>query len=207
MYINKKETIIERRIEAITDFSKPIFIFERLENEGDHDLGKAIFNFALKNFEKKLLGSCIDGCRGVEVSKLHTVLKTGIDVNPPDSVIFAEGFTKAIEYGKNPSGQQVIMVFDVKKLLPTFKEVDSTIEQAQLNKLKQIYPNELISKDGKNIWLTRLPKDDRRIATSYEIEYARWIPNKQIDALKAIFVCGIDVDATKYFVLETIKNL
>ena len=207
MYINKKENIIERRIEAITDFSKPIFIFERLENEGDHDLGDAIFNFAIKNFEKKLLGSFIGGWRGVEIGKLHTVLKTGIDVNPPDSVIFIDQLTKAVEYGKNPSGQQVIMIFDVKKLLPTFKKVDSTIEQAQLNKLKQTYPNELISKDEKNIWLTRLPKDDRKIATSYEKEYARWIPNKQMDALKAIFVCGIDVDATKYFVLEAIKKL
>jgi hypothetical protein len=207
LYINKKENIIERRIEAITDFSKPIFIVQRLENEGDHDLGHAMFSFAINNLEEKLIGSCIGGCRGVEIGKLHTVLKTGIDVNPPDSVIFIDGFTKAVEYGKNPSGQQVTMIFDVKKLLPTFKEVDFTMEEAQLNKLKQTYPNELISKDEKNIWLTRLPKDDRRIATSYEREYARWIPNKQMDALKAIFVCGIDVDATKYFVLETIKDL
>jgi hypothetical protein len=96
---------------------------------------------------------------------------------------------------------------DVKKLLPSFKQVNSTIEEAQLNKLKQTYPNEFISEDGKNIWLTRLPKDDPRISTSYEKEYSRWIPNKQMDALKAIFVCGIDVDATKYFVLKTIKDL
>ena len=169
-------------------------------------MGDEIFNFANDEFPS-LDCSFLDGFRSVSIDKLHTILKTGIDVDPPDSVIWVNDASKATEYGKGYSNQQVIMMFDAIKLLPTWKEIHPTIEQNELNKLKENYPTEILLKNKNKIWLTKLPKEDRRIATPYETEYARWIPNNQMDSLIAIFVCGIDFDATKNIILETINNL
>jgi len=128
------------------------------------------------------------GCqfRGVPLSKLGTVLSTGIDVEPSDSVIFSSDIQKVSEYGEWP---KLLLALEASHLKCTFMEMDSTIADKELATLFETYPTKRTSRDGTRIWLSRMSSEDRRIAPDYEVNYAKWIPGDAINALKAALIC------------------
>lgn len=128
--------------------------------------------------------------RGTRIDRLAQVLRTGIDVEPPDSFFFvADSFNKALEYGGWP---KVILFLDPSFLQNTYCEIPSSTPAEEVERLRIQYPTILPSVDGASLWLSRLPPGDRRIATPYESDYARWIDGNQLAALKGIiiFSCG-----------------
>ena len=125
--------------------------------------------------------------RGVDVSRLPTVLRTGIDVEPSDSVIFVDGFEKAWEYGGMP---KVILALDWECLQGTWHEMPSTASAAEVNSVKALFRTQLLSDDKKRFWFSRLNQDDPRIASEYETAYARWIPGNPLEAIRAILIFG-----------------
>lgn len=127
------------------------------------------------------------GCsfRGVSHDRLDCVLRSGIDVVPPDSTIYVDDFEKAWEYGGWP---KVMLALDTERLSHTYRELRSDTPELELRALRQIYPTELKSADGEQLWLSRLSEDDPRISTEYEIAYARWIPGDPMQALRAVLI-------------------
>lgn len=138
--------------------------------------------------------------RGVRADRLGHVLRTGIDVSPTDSPIFAEiGLDKALEYGCD--GDQLILLLDVRKLRRTFREVPADSDASLLAELRQSFQTELRSKDGKSIWFSRLGKDGGGAGTSYEADYAWWIPGDPWEALRGLIVLSEQaLDSTEAFV-------
>ncbi|MFW6002714.1 MAG: hypothetical protein ACOCQD_05175, partial [archaeon] len=110
-------------------------------------------------------------------------------VLPTDSVIYCELFEKAMEYGEWP---KIMMGLDPSGLDRTFREVDANIDQKEINKLLKTYPVQQKSNDGSKIWLSRLSESDPRRATSYEVNYAKWIPGDPWKVLKIIILVDID---------------
>lgn len=144
--------------------------------------------------------------RGVGAERLGVILRTGIDVEPTDHPIFTEiGLDKALEYGCD--GDQVIMLLDPRKLSSTWEEVPANSDESVLNELRSRFPTELRSDDGTRIWFSRLPKDDRRVASPYEARFARWIPGDPKEALLGLIVLSEkDLDATERFVRQQIEG-
>lgn len=130
--------------------------------------------------------------RAVNFSRLSTVLKSGIDVEPTDSVIYADEFEKAWEYGAWP---KVVLAFDCGRLQRTFREVPSDTSPDELAVLSRTFPTKLRSKNGTKLWLSRLSEDDPKLASGYEIAYAWWTDEDPFDALKGIFVFWRPKDA------------
>lgn len=123
--------------------------------------------------------------RGLAAERLPSVLRNGVDVEPTDSVIYVEDFTKAWEYGGWP---KLILAFHPGHLMPTHREVRVDTPEAELRKLRRIYPTVLKSKDGTRLWFSRMKKDDPRLASQYEVAYARCIPKDPFDALRAVLL-------------------
>jgi hypothetical protein len=132
----------------------------------------------------KVLKGCTD-FRGVSYDRLSTILGTGIDVEPTNAPIFVSDFDKAWEYGDWP---KVIMVFDGRHLAYTYREITSDTPAEETARLMLEYPTRIPDHSGERTWLTRLPETDPRAASSYEVEFGRWIPGDPFDALRAIFV-------------------
>ncbi len=127
--------------------------------------------------------------RGAAISRLDTVLKTGVDIDRPDGVLYVSEFSKAWEYGESP---KMMLAFDRRKLDSTYREVDSNLSQSELAALRSTFPTEVARTDGTKLWLSRLSSDDPRVTTLYEIEYARWIPGNPFEALLAILIFHAD---------------
>lgn len=122
------------------------------------------------------------GFRGVPLASLPAVLQNGVDVYPTTSVIFVAELDKALEYGN------VILALRWDSLRPTFKHI--TVENPQeVETARAGFPT-VIELDDHSLWCTRLEQNDPRIATDYEIAYARWIPGNAWDALKAVVLVG-----------------
>lgn len=140
--------------------------------------------------------------RGVRADRIGQVLRTGIDVSPSDSPIFAEqAFDKALEYGCN--GDQLLLLLDVRRLKRTFREVPADSDPSLLTELRQSFQTELKSMDGMNIWFSQLGKDDGRVATPYEVSFAWWIPGDPWEALLGLIVLSENaLDATEALVLS-----
>jgi hypothetical protein len=138
--------------------------------------------------------------RGVTANRIGQVLRTGIDVSPPDSPIYAEqGLDKALEYGQN--GDQLLLLLDVRELRRTIREVPADSDPSLLTELRQTFQTELTSKDGKKIWFSRLGRDGKGAGSSYERDYAWWIPGDPWEALLGLIVLSEGaLDATEAFV-------
>lgn len=139
--------------------------------------------------------------RGVNIDRLPTVLAQGIDVTPTDAVIYAAEFDKAWEYADFP---KVILALDPLKLDRSFREVPSTCKDDSLSRLQKIFPTELVSTDGKSLWLSKLSRDDPRVGTNYEMAYAYWIPGNPFEALRAVLIFA---DSVESFAIEFDKHL
>jgi len=78
----------------------------------------------------------------------------------------------------------------------------SDTEPATIDELKKTFPTVIRSECGSMIWLTRLSSEDRRAATAYESDYARWIPEKAVEALRAILTFTDSMSA----VIDALSN-
>lgn len=133
------------------------------------------------------------GFRGVDFDKLPTVLTQGIDVSPPDSVIYVGEFDKAWEY--SPGWPKLVMALDRSKLDLTYREVPASTPQHELDELKRTFSTIVTSQCGTKHWLSRLNPESPQLGTSYEWDYARWIPGNAVDALKAVLIFCTDIES------------
>jgi hypothetical protein len=123
--------------------------------------------------------------RAVAIDRLGAVLQDGIDVYPTTNVIYAEFSSKALEYGGWP---KVLLALRRDSLHRTFREVPADISEEDLEEVRREFPTIIKSVDGSKLWCTRLSEDDPRIASSYEVAYAWWIPGDAWSALKSVFI-------------------
>ena len=123
--------------------------------------------------------------RGVSIDRLQNVLDNGIDVLPTDSVIYADSYSKAWEYGGMP---KVVLALKWAGLDRTWRELPAATPEAEIAALRLQFGTEVRSDDGSRIWLSRLPDSDRRVGTDYETSYARWIPGNPFDCLRAVLI-------------------
>lgn len=136
------------------------------------------------------LSSCY--YRAVSADRLPAVLENGIDVEPTDSVIYADkAFGKAWEYGGFP---KMVLALNPDELEPTYREVPTDTPADEIAEIRKDYPTVLTSSDGEWLWCSRLDEDDGGTAKSYERLYARWIPGNPFDALRSVFVFGNEED-------------
>jgi len=140
-------------------------------------------------FAKVTGGIC--WCRCASLDRLPLILETGCDVQPADSVFWAEMDTqKAIEYGGD---EKVMMCFDRKALDSSWREVPADTDPAELERLAAKFPTKRVSEDSSSLWFSRLPASDPRVASPYEVAYGYWIPGDPFQALKVLIVIGSDV--------------
>lgn len=127
------------------------------------------------------------------LDRLDTILKNGVDVEPPDSVIWVDqSISKPLEYGGD---EKVMMMFDPGKLEQTWCEVPCDAPETQLNTLRATYPTMFPSQGGTHLWFSRLPENDRRVMSGYEAEHGKWIPGDPWEALLGLIPIGPDHDA------------
>jgi hypothetical protein len=142
--------------------------------------------------------------RCVGLDRLPVLLRSGSDVEPSNSVIFVDrSASKALEYGGN---DKLLLLYDPEQLRSSHCEVAADIDPAELAELSKNHPTQLTSKDGTHLWLSRLPEGDRRINSSYEIEYARWIPGDPWQALVGVVALGTDHAALVGLLNREISN-
>lgn len=124
--------------------------------------------------------------RGVNAESLNNILCHGVDVYPTNSPLYADvSLDKALEYGSG--GDQVIMMLDRAGLDPTWREIQAVETDAACIFAKE-FPTRLESADGKNIWFSKLPLGNTRLATDYERAYSFVIPGDPWEALICLIV-------------------
>ena len=129
--------------------------------------------------------------RCVTLDRLPIVLASGVDVEPPDSPIYATPHVdKAFEYGGaikwGAQEPTVLLGYDHQALDRTFRKVPSDIAPAELDKLKTTFPNVSPSTDGEMLLLSRIASGP----PAYEFNYGYWIPGEPFDALRTVVVLG-----------------
>jgi hypothetical protein len=174
----------------IADHPRPL-VLVRLRN-GDSPRAKEDYLRAIA----KHLGYCtFPAVRCISQDRLPHVLQHGCDVWPTDAVMWiANGYGKALEYGsESRSAAKIMLLFNPTRLRSTFRQVFPEESKVDRDALKREYPTVLdLGEDG--TWFSRLPPEDRRIATPYESAYAKWIPGDPWEALSAIFVLGENLE-------------
>jgi hypothetical protein len=138
--------------------------------------------------------------RGVALERFQTVRRTGIDVEPTDSVIYVDCFEKAWEYGEWP---KMVLALNPSKMKRTFVEVSADVDEDKLALLRRTFPTVCRSTDGTKLWLSRLPEHDPRVASEYERAYAWWIDGDARDALEAVFICVRPQDGGAFKAIES----
>jgi hypothetical protein len=103
---------------------------------------------------------------------------------------------KALEYGGWP---KVVLALDRRKLLPTWRKVPYETPSEEQAIIQAEYPTRLVSEDGRSIWFSRLAESDLRVASGYEVAYARFCPASKGSPLLALFVMSDDADAQTAF--------
>jgi hypothetical protein len=84
--------------------------------------------------------------RVVDSQRLTTIMATGVDVEPPDSPLFASmHIEKALEFGGNP---KVVQAFHAARLQQTFVDVPPGVSKRELNKLKKRFPHKASGRQG-----------------------------------------------------------
>jgi len=126
-----------------------------------------------------------ESCRGVAIDCLDAVLEGGIDVRPTTAPIWVSSMDKAMEYGGFP---KLLLLLDNGCLQQTFRELSDDSPTEHQEELRRTYQTETRSPDGEKKWFSRLPESDRRLATGYEVAYARWIPGDAKRALQGLII-------------------
>jgi hypothetical protein len=171
---------------TVATIPKPVLVIESSANGRKRELDMALAVIA---------HSLVDGpCfRCVAPDRLPLILRTGCDAEPSDSVLWIDtGITpdKALEYGGET---KVLLILDIRKTERSCREVSADLAISELDSLRAQYPTVLKSVDGTMLWLSRLPANDRRVNSAYEIEHGRWIPGDPFEALIGVVVLGPDL--------------
>lgn len=148
------------------------------------------FLYLMELYPEKLVGVQF---RGLSLDRLDCILETGIDVVPSDAVIYTSTAEKALEYGGD--GPRCLVVLRNDRIRPTHKIITADAPAEEIERLRARYPTEVPMPDKGKIYFSRLSRDDRRLGTGYEHEYASWIPGDAKDALVAVVLVGPDTDA------------
>ena len=125
--------------------------------------------------------------RGVEISRLPTVLKNGIDTEPPDAVFFADDFERAWKYGGWP---KVLMALAPERMTRSWRTIAKDVARAEFEEFKLTYPTVFDDDEPSRLWLSRLPESDIRAGSGYEKAFGYWVPSGQLEALSALFVAA-----------------
>lgn len=143
----------------------------------------------LDTFELELaLGTYGFAYRGISTDRLAVVMRTGVDVEPPDAPLYvSHDLDKALEYGGLP---KVVLVLRPDHLDRTYREVPAATPDPELSILRNTFPTVEVSTDGSMLWMSRLGSDDPRRGPAYEGEYGRWIPGPALDAIHAVLIFG-----------------
>lgn len=136
-----------------------------------------------RQMDRRLL-TCV--FRAVAIERLPVVLKTGVDVEPPDAVLFADFFDKAWEYGGWP---KLILAFDPKRILKSCRVVPNDLPPEEMAALCGQFPTVIRDDEASTLWLSRLRPDDPRAGSAYEAAYAYWIPGDPMEALRCVLIC------------------
>lgn len=134
--------------------------------------------------------------RGVALDKLEYVLRNHIDVEPTDAVIFANGLSKALEYGEWP---KLVLVLRQSAMHRSFKILEATASAAEIEVAQREYPTVRPMRDG-SLWCSRLKEGDT--SPSYEIPHGWYVPGDPKEALAALILLSRDEDleaVRKYF--------
>lgn len=136
--------------------------------------------------------------RAVEIERINTILKYGIDVFPTDIGIFADFLDKSSEYGGD---YKIIQILNPQKMRRSFRQVsiDQSNEET-LSELRKEFRTELPSQDKKSIWFSQLDCNDNRLASSYEMAYGWYIPGDPFDVLLGLLIVGPDIKELKAFI-------
>lgn len=137
----------------------------------------------------------------VRFSQLGNVLRTGLAV-PEAPYLWVADFSKAWEYG-GPL-PKLLLAYDTSALDSTHREVPADTPAEDIDLLRRAFPTLLESVDRSQFWLSRFEPDAPYLASSYEINYARWIPGDPFDALSATVVCS---DGNDYAVRAAVNEL
>ena len=119
--------------------------------------------------------------RGVDGSKLKSVLANGIDVNPTSAPIYAENILKAEEYGD--SSNQLILLYKKEKLSPTWVQVSVNSSESELAEIQKNYPTKILLEGSDKYWFSRRKANEPQVASGYEELYSYWCPGNPWDAL------------------------
>jgi hypothetical protein len=121
-------------------------------------------------------------CRGVPLSALQRVLDTGIDVQPTNSVIWADFLEKALEYGGE---EKIVLILNPKAMRRCSWLVgageDASQAEAIIGGPATLLPN------GQRLY-SRLPLADPRRGSLAEAEYGWFIPGDPFSALAGVLV-------------------
>jgi hypothetical protein len=137
-------------------------------------------------------GMC--GFRSVSIDRLDAILANGIDVDPPEGVIYVAEPDKALEYGEWP---KVVLALKWKHLDRPFRQIPRSSSKEEVELLQQKFPTMLTTEDGLMLHFSRLPREDRRVM-GYEGDYGYWIPGNPWEALTAVFLLFRPEDETVF---------
>lgn len=168
------------RTEKVADEPVPVWLIHL--NDAEADWKPNVRHADLRNLDHDLLRCEF---RGVTFQRLDTVLSTGIDVDPPNSPIYTSSIEKACEYGGYP---KLILALALDSLERTFREIPTSAPAEEVEALRNQFPTVLTSQDGEWLWMSRLSENDRRISSSYEVNYARWIPGDAVKCLRGLLI-------------------
>jgi hypothetical protein len=137
----------------------------------------------MKEIERKYC-QCL--FRGVAIDRYEAIVRNYIDVEPVDSVIFADCLEKALEYGDWP---KLVLILRPEFMSRSFRNVCATTSPNDRKTIQRQYPTLRDLEDG-SLWFSRLPEDDNRFASHYESAYGWYISGVPREALAALVICA-----------------
>lgn len=145
-----------------------------------------------------------NGCRSVALGAdvLVRVLLTGIDV-PRNNCFYSSDIVKAAEYGGFP---KLVLLLDMKKFDRTFRRLPKTASDEEVAAVRQVFPYERDTGDKR--YFSRLEDESHRFS-SYEVNYARWIPGDPREALKGLLIIdnGFPADSTHDNLIKRLSEI
>lgn len=139
-------------------------------------------------------------CRGVSLERLAHVLGHGADVPPGTPLWVDVSLEKAWEYG---GLRKLVMVLSNEFLQTSHDVLPLSTSEKELEPYKAEYKT--IIRGQKDIWLSRLPENDRRSGSDYEVAYCRFPigdPRRALVALIVIVPPDDEVDTVKAMLLS-----
>jgi hypothetical protein len=135
--------------------------------------------------------------RCVDFKRLSTVLQTGTDVEPSDSPMYLSTIEKAMEYGNGFDDEtyKLMLLYNHLFMKKTYRQIFPDTPSDKIEEYKKTYPTALYDDAGNLCWLSRLKQNAPQIGKDYEVEYGFWIPGDPLEALKAIFILGTDMNS------------